>query len=292
MVHESAPGTVERPRRFRPQLRYELIDCGVHGHALVGMDVRTVRDEDAVVVRTRDGLRWYRCLRCDSWLPLAPPTGATREDLGDLDQIELPLRGRALRDRYVLRLIALDRAIHVLLYLAVVVLIVLFANRRSDLQPLVDKIIQAVQGGTVADSGHGLLHDIREGFVISQSSLLLTAGAVAAYAVLEGAEAVGLWLAKRWAEYLTLLATALFLPVEVYELIGTVSALKILTLLINLAIVVYLLIAKRLFGIRGGGAAEQREREHDSGWPAIDRATPQPSDAATAAVTSAKGATA
>jgi hypothetical protein len=40
------------------------------------------------------------------------------------------------------------------------------------------------------------------------------------------------------------------------------------------AIAVYLLLAKRLFGLRGGGRAEQAERERDTGWPALEAATP------------------
>jgi hypothetical protein len=42
---------------------------------------------------------------------------------------------------------------------------------------------------------------------------------------------------------------------------------------INLAIVLYLLISKRLFGIRGGGTREAAEKKADTGWPAVDRAT-------------------
>src|SRR3954451_22682893 len=34
---------------------------------LVGLDARHVRPEDAVVAREIDGVRWHRCLRCDSW---------------------------------------------------------------------------------------------------------------------------------------------------------------------------------------------------------------------------------
>ncbi len=41
-----------------------------------------------------------------------------------------------------------------------------------------------------------------------------------AYAALEGMEAVGLWLVKRWAEYLTFVATTILLPLEVYELVN------------------------------------------------------------------------
>jgi len=92
--------------------------------------------------------------------------------------------------------------------------------------------------------------------------------------VLELVEAVGLWFAKRWAEYLTLIATAAFLPLEVYELIKSLSPLKFIALGVNLAIVAYLLYAKRLFGIRGGGAAEEALRERDVGWQALERTAP------------------
>jgi uncharacterized membrane protein (DUF2068 family) len=91
--------------------------------------------------------------------------------------------------------------------------------------------------------------------------------------VLELVEAVGLWFAKRRAEYLTFVATAVFLPLEVYELTKTVSVLKITAFVINVAIVAYLLYAKRLFGLRGG-AAEEALRERDVGWEALERSAP------------------
>ena len=53
--------------------------------------------------------------------------------------------------------------------------------------------------------------------------------AVAVYAALEGIEAVGLWLGKRWAEYLTFIATIVFIPYEIDELTKGVSALKLVT---------------------------------------------------------------
>jgi uncharacterized membrane protein (DUF2068 family) len=84
---------------------------------------------------------------------------------------------------------------------------------------------------------------------------------------------VGLWLNKRWAEYLTFIATTALVPFEVYELTNGVSAFKLIALIINLAVVIYLLLAKRLFGLRGGAAAEHARREATSGWSAIERAT-------------------
>jgi uncharacterized membrane protein (DUF2068 family) len=85
---------------------------------------------------------------------------------------------------------------------------------------------------------------------------------------------VGLWRNKRWAEYLTFIATTALVPFEVYELSNGVSAFKLVALIINLAVVIYLLLAKRLFGVRGGHQAEHARRERSSGWGAIERATP------------------
>ncbi len=60
-------------------------------------------------------------------------------------------------------------------------------------------------------------------------------------------EGVGLALGKRWAEYLTIISTASLLPLEVYELARHASVGKGLALVINLAVVVYLILELRHF---------------------------------------------
>jgi uncharacterized membrane protein (DUF2068 family) len=60
------------------------------------------------------------------------------------------------------------------------------------------------------------------------------------YAGLFLAEGIGLWLLKRWAEWFTAILTSTLVPVEVYELHRHPTALKVLVLIINLAIVGYL----------------------------------------------------
>jgi uncharacterized membrane protein (DUF2068 family) len=269
------PGT-EHPRRFRPRLHWELLVCGVAGHELLGADVERIRPEDAVVVRETGGVRWYRCVRCDSWLPLPPPTEPTRTTLPEREVIELPLRGKALRDRVVLRIIAIDRAIHFVVLGLLAVAVFLFATHELALRDVFYRVVNAVQG---TSSGahhheHGVLGTAEHLLSLRSSTLYAVAAIAAAYAVLEGVEAVGLWYQKRWAEYLTFVATVLFLPYEVYELARTVSPFKVLALVINLAIALYLILAKRLFGVRGGGEAEERERMRDSGWEALERTAP------------------
>jgi uncharacterized membrane protein (DUF2068 family) len=274
---EALPGTTQ-PRRFRPRLQYELLSCGIAGHELVGTDAAHVREQDAAVVREgRDGTRWYRCLRCDSWLALAPPERPQREHPPERDEVELPLRGRALRDKVVLRIIAVDRALHFLVLGTIAVAVFVFAAQQHALRGPFYRVLADLQGGLggpARDSSHGVVHELRHLFSIQTGTLTKVGLVVAAYAVLEGAEAIGLWLLRRWAEYLTFIATALLLPLEIYELTHTLSPLKIITLILNVAVVIYLLLAKRLFGLRGGAAAERAERDRDSGWPAIERATP------------------
>jgi uncharacterized membrane protein (DUF2068 family) len=275
--HVAAPGT-ETPRRFRPKLRYELIDCGLHGHEILGTDAAGLRAEDEMFARESGGLRWYRCMRCDSWLALPPPDNPARKYPPGRDEISLPLRGKPLRDRYVLRLIALDRIVHFLVLGALAAAVLLFASDRAALNAEFTKILNDLQGGVGGPTGntsHGIIHDLRYLFAVHIQNLYLVGIAIAAYALLEGVEAIGLWFARRWAEYLTFVATIVFIPYEVDELIKGVTALKALAFVINLAVAVYLLYAKRLFGLRGGGKAERAEREADTGWPAIERATPR-----------------
>ncbi len=61
------------------------------------------------------------------------------------------------------------------------------------------------------------------------------------YAVLEGAEAYGLWTRKRWGEWLTVVATSLFFIPEIWELAKSASLLKVGAILANVVIVAYLI---------------------------------------------------
>jgi len=61
------------------------------------------------------------------------------------------------------------------------------------------------------------------------------------YAAIYLVEGVGLVLRKRWAEYVTIISTAGFIPLEAYEIAKKVNFLRIAVLLVNVAIVVYLI---------------------------------------------------
>jgi uncharacterized membrane protein (DUF2068 family) len=61
-------------------------------------------------------------------------------------------------------------------------------------------------------------------------------------------EAFGLWLKKPWAEYLCIISTCVFIPLEVHEMIVGFHVLKLFTLVLNLTIVWYL--ARRIRRMR------------------------------------------
>jgi uncharacterized membrane protein (DUF2068 family) len=271
------PGTHQpRPRR---KIDWELVTCGWSGHAIVGTDAAEIRPEDAFVVREQGGLRWHRCLRCDSWVALTPPAEPARPHPPGRDEITVPRRGKALRDRVVLRLIAIDRAFHFVILVLLGIGVIAFAGNETSLRNAYYRILTDLQGGVaggpVQNSGHvGILHELDRLFSLRSGTLREVGIALLASGVLEGIEAVGLWYTKRWAEYLTFIATTVLLPLEIYELSHRVSALKLIGFIVNVAVVVYLLYAKRLFGLRGGGKADEDMREMDMSWEAIEHATP------------------
>lgn len=275
--HSHHPPGTKPPSRFRPRLHWELLICSVRGHALVGTDAAALREPDAILAREdAAGVRWFRCLRCDSWLPLPPPERPAREHPPSREQIELPLRGKPLRDKVVLRLIALDRAFHLIVLVGLGMLVLLFAADRATLRHTFYKVIADLQGGVAASQSHahGLLHEIDNAFTTSSSHLHLVGAVLLVYGAVEGVEAAGLWYQRRWAEYLTFLVTASLLPLEIYELVNRATVFKAIAFVINVAVVVYLLRAKRLFGLRGGVAAEHAEAALDQGWEALERTAP------------------
>jgi uncharacterized membrane protein (DUF2068 family) len=165
---------------------------------------------------------------------------------------------------FVLRLLAVERVARGALILLLAYAVLRFRNSQADLRELFERDLPAAR--PLADRLHvdlddsGVVHTIRHALTVSTSTLTVVAALLAGYALIEIVEGVGLWVAARWAEYLTVVATAAFLPLEAYELTEKVTGLRIGALVFNVAAVVYLLVAKRLFGLRGGRAAVEAER--------------------------------
>jgi|SRR5271165_673525 len=75
----------------------------------------------------------------------------------------------------------------------------------------------------------------------TDSRLWTIAGAAAAYATVRFTEAWGLWNRRVWAEWFALLSGCLYLPWELTKVVERTNFLHVGLLLVNLAIVLYML---------------------------------------------------
>jgi uncharacterized membrane protein (DUF2068 family) len=254
----------ERLRAWFARLRgahwhAETLVCSRRGHVLPASFVGRLRPEDGGVgVDLLDGRRFARCLRCDSWRDVPKPVAPVSETLPALADIALPRRGEALREAIVLRIIALDRILHVVLFGALFLAALAFRLNigplRDQARSLLDALQATAANSTQASQGFIVRELERIGSVRSGALDVVIATALA-YFCLELVEAIGLWHERRWAEYLTVVATAGLLPLEIVEIARRITVIRVGALVVNLAIVGWLLYRKRLFGIAGGRAA-------------------------------------
>jgi uncharacterized membrane protein (DUF2068 family) len=248
--------------RFRPS--YETLVCGIYGHVAPAASVARLGPEHGRLgLDVAPERRLSRCLRCDAWIEAPPPAAPARETLPPVVALEVPRRGRRLREALILRLIAVERAVHAVLFAMLAAALLWLDARlpalRAQASTLLDALLAALSQSGPNASRHFLTRQLARFLHLERHTVTLFALTAAAYAVVEGLEAVGLWRERRWAAYLTALATAGFLPFEIMELARGVSPLRVAALAANLAILAYLLVRERLFGIRGGARARSAD---------------------------------
>lgn len=237
----------------------ELRVCGRRGHVTYAPAEPQWRSR--LRADTAEGEAW-RCLRCGDFVD-GSPAGA-----GPARDMPRPRRGKALRQELVLRILAVERLVRGVVLLAGAYAVVRFRSSQASLRHLFDVDLPSAR--PLADRlGFDLDHSsvvaaIHRALAARPGTLGLIALFLGGYGVLELVEAVGLWRVRRWAEYLTVVSTAVFLPLEMREIIERPTAARIATLIVNIAAVVYLLVAKRLFGLRGGREAYERELEGEA----------------------------
>ena len=97
--------------------------------------------------------------------------------------------------------------------------------------------------------GRGLLmHAIEKIAYLPPNRIELLAIGLFAYATLFIFEGVGLILRRVWAEYLTIVATTSFIPFEAYEVLKRATPIRVGFLVLNIAIVIYLIWRRRTQG--------------------------------------------
>jgi uncharacterized membrane protein (DUF2068 family) len=75
---------------------------------------------------------------------------------------------------------------------------------------------------------------------VTDQKLWTFAGVALVYSILRFVEAYGLWKARAWAEWIALISGAIYLPFEVVELIRRLSLFHLSLLIVNLAVVLYM----------------------------------------------------
>jgi len=244
----------------------------MRGHVTPAAYAEEIGPGDAVLGAVlADGRHLARCLRCDTWIEHLPPVGTDVRyaTLPPLSELTKPRRGKPLAEAIVMRLIAINKGTHALAFTLLAVAALALQTNLTRIHSFAQRLLRGVTGplndtGQYANKtwlGRQLEHLLN----LKSGTLKVVLFIALLYAVVEWTEAIGLWFEKRWAEYLTVLATAGFLPLEIRELLHRVTALRVFALVINLALLIWLVYAKRLFGVRGGIKA----MHDDTDWDAI-----------------------
>jgi uncharacterized membrane protein (DUF2068 family) len=238
---------------------WNLRSCGRKGHVTYAPDEPALRA--SLEVATSQGDAW-RCLRCGDYVLGAPKASGPAADAPPVR------RGKQLRDLVILRLLSVERIVRGLVVLLAAYAVFRFRDSRGSVQKAFTEDLPAVE--TLAEKFHwdiansSIIVDVQKIISIDRATLTWISIGLFVYGALQLIEATGLWLLKRWGEYFAAVATALFIPLEVYEITEKLTWVRIGALIINIAAVVYLVVTKRLFGVRGGGTAYEAERHEES----------------------------
>jgi uncharacterized membrane protein (DUF2068 family) len=238
---------------------WSLRGCSRQGHATYAPDEPELRQR--LCTQTPAGEAW-RCLRCGDFV-LGPAAGS-----GPADEAPIVLRGKALREAFILRILAVERWVRAAVLGALAFAVFKFESSQTSLQQLFDRDLPRFKSFAASFnydlSKSPTVDEIRRLLHSKHSTLHLVEAFLIVYALLQVAEGVGLWSLKRWGEYVAVVGTSLFLPLEVHELTKHVTYVKVAAFVINLGLVVYLIVSKRLFGVRGGAAAAHAKRQEES----------------------------
>jgi uncharacterized membrane protein (DUF2068 family) len=139
----------------------------------------------------------------------------------------VPLRGKLLQDAIVLRFLAVERLLRALVVLFAGYAVIRYRTHADAvrqafeadlplLQPLADRLKWNIQDSAV-------VHTLRTLLEARQGTLGWIAAGLILYGLLQLLEATGLWLLKRWGEYVAVVATSVFIPIEIYELTHRVT---------------------------------------------------------------------
>lgn len=241
-------------RKDRGINRWELVTCALAGHVTYAPDEEALADR--LSGTTGLGEVW-RCLRCGEFT-IGEPQGR-----GHAEDAPMIMRGKALRQAIIIRALAVERMFRAVVIALAAYAVWKFRGARGAIQATLDRDLPIFRAAGFKVDQLTIVHELEKALAAKPSTLALLTLMLAAYALVEVVESVGLWLLKRWGEYFAVIATSVFLPLEIHDLTKGITMTRVVTFTINMAAVVYLLISKRLFGLRGGRKAYDAERRSE-----------------------------
>jgi uncharacterized membrane protein (DUF2068 family) len=150
----------------------------------------------------------------------------------------------------ILRTIALYKLLKVLLLLALA-----YGETRLSDASLIAKLVTWASARPLGLE-HKVVTWLLEWFSgLSASRVHALRMVTLAYAALFAIEGIGLWMRKRWAEWLTTIITASLIPLELWGLLDKPNVGKAAVVIANVAIVIILIWHVRAKGKRGAAAA-------------------------------------
>jgi len=253
---------------------WSLLACGTSGHVTYAPDEADVRGQ--LTTQTESGEAW-RCLRCGTFV-----LGEAQAS-GPAAQAPSVRRDKEVRSAIILRIFAIERFIRGLAVAALAVVVWRFRYSQVSVEeafqrerPILHSLFE--QLGINIDHSK-LVGLIQHALTLSPTTLQWLSLALAAYGVIELIEGTGLWLGRRWGEYFAMVATSLGLPYEIYELASRFTVFKLALFAVNLLLVLYLVITRRLFGVRGGKEAYEARLRSESIMDAAIKDAGSPHDA-------------
>ena len=120
----------------------------------------------------------------------------------------------------------------------------LVAARHADPAQVLVRVGIAVHLPLTSRLFERLTQSVGEITTTKETALALTAFG---YAALMGAEGVTLHLRKPWARCFTIAVTSSLIPLEIYEIIREIDPIRVLVIVANIGIVVYLWQRKDMF---------------------------------------------
>ncbi len=238
-------------RKDRGLNRWELMTCALAGHVTYAPDDKALADR--LSGNTGLGEVW-RCLRCGEFT-VGEPHGR-----GHAEDAPMIMRGKALRQAIIIRTLAVERLFRAVVIGLAAYAVWKFRGARGAIQATLDRDLPIFRTAGFKIDQMTAVHELEKALAAKPSTLALLTLMLTGYALLEVLEGVGLWLLKRWGEYFAVIATSVFLPLEIHDLAKGITMTRAVTFTINVAAVIYLLFSKRLFGLRGGRKAYDEER--------------------------------